>query len=197
MKQGYTYTVIFMFVMSALFTAALAIANAFYLPAIKSNEVLAEKKSILDALDIDVPADSNQVNNIFDKSIRKSSFSGKDVYENIDETGNVTGYALPFSGPGLWGTIIGYGGVSGDFSTLLGINFTVQSETPGLGGRIDEAWYKEQFRGISIKQDGKLEFDPEKSGIDGITGASITSKSVTNIIKKLVEENVSGLEAVK
>ena len=197
MKQGYVYTVVFMFVISAVFTAVLALTNTFYLPAIKANDALAEKKSILDALDMKVPAGTDGLNVLFDKYIKKTGISGMDLYERLDENGNTTGYAIPFSGPGLWGTIKGYAGISGDLNTLLGINFTSQSETPGLGGRIDEAWYKEQFRGVPVKKDGKPEYNPETSGIDGITGATITSNSVTKIIKQLVEEKVSGLEGAK
>lgn len=197
MKQGYVYTVVFMLISSVVFTAILALTNAFYLPAIKANEIIAEKKSIMDSLGMKIDGTADEINADFDKYIRKTSISGMELYERIDDTGKTAGYALPFTGPGLWGTISGYAGISGDLGALLGINFLSQSETPGLGGRIDESWYREQYRGAGIMTEGKPAFDPEKNGIDGITGATVTSNSVTKIIKLLIEEKVAGLEAVK
>lgn len=197
MKQGYVYTVVFMLVISIVITAVLALTNSFYLPDIKANEIIAEKRSVLDSLGMETGASKDDAEALFEKYIRKTKISGMDLYERLDDTGTATGYALPFSGPGLWGTISGYAGISGDLKTLLGINFLSQNETPGLGGRIDESWYREQFRGISIQANGKPEFNTETGSIDGITGASITSSSVMKIIKQLVEEKVSGLEAAK
>ena len=49
-------------------------------------------------------------------------------------------------GPGLWGSIEGYVAISKDYSTILGLTFITQSETPGLGGRIGEEEYLSQFR---------------------------------------------------
>lgn len=193
-KKGYAYTVIFMFVISAVFTAFLASANAFFLPTIRQNQELAEKKSILYAMGLTFPKEASAIEKSFDASVRKTEISGLTVYEKLDDSGKITGYAVPFSGSGLWGTIRGYVAVSSSLDQLLGVDFTSHSETPGLGGRIDEAWFKEQFRGMPIRQGEKLVYEPDKNGIDGISGASITSGSIERILKNLVENTLSQWE---
>ena len=69
------------------------------------------------------------------------------------------GYALALRSPGFWGPIDGYLGVDSRAERILGIAFTRQGETPGLGGRIVEAWFREQFRGKPIVDDGQPVLD--------------------------------------
>ncbi len=73
-----------------------------------------------------------------------------------------------------------------DFTQVLGIDFVTHSETPGLGGRISELWFKEQFRAVSINSDDSdiVTYRPAPDGnVDAITGATLTSDAVRNIIK--------------
>lgn len=194
MKGGYTYTIVFTFVISAVFTAFLAAANAFYLPTIKKNEEFALKRSILYVLDVKAEKDS-EINAIFNESIEKKHISGLDVYVLYDSGRKAAGYAVPFTGPGLWGTIRGYMGVSADMKKVLGVGFTEQSETPGLGGRIDEPWYKEQFRGIELKDGQSIQYgNMNEKKVDAITGATITSNSVLKILNSTVGNDLPKLE---
>ena len=198
MKSGYTYTVVFMFVISAVFTALLAVANAFYLPAIRENEELAEKKSVLSALGMKTSGEAVEVAKIFDGSVEKKNMSGIELYVKFDESKKISGYAIPFSGSGLWGTINGYAAVSSDLKTILGIDFTSHSETPGLGGRIDEDWFKEQFRGIPLEKGKPIEYKTgDKGQVDAITGATSTSRAVLQIVNQLVESKLSKLEVAQ
>ncbi len=68
-------------------------------------------------------------------------------------------------------------------------------ETPGLGGRIDEAWFKEQFKGeyaangIVVKHGGSGgDTDPDNGQVDGITGASRTSDSIQVIVNQQIDK---------
>lgn len=197
MKQGYGYTIIFMFAATTILTVVLALANSYFLPTIKANEILAEKKSILDALGEDIPSSTAEIDVFFDDYIKKETTENGIYYKKLSSDGKILAYAIPFTGAGLWGTISGYAGLSGNLQKLLGINFTAQSETPGLGGRIDEKWYRDQFRGVEVFSEGSFIFEPQKSGVDGITGATITTNAVNRLIKKLVEEEIPRLEAIK
>lgn len=192
MKRGYTYTIVFIFIISSIFAGLLAGINAVYSKKIKENEEIVKKISILYVLNITV--DGKDANEIFNEKIKVKELGDMTYYstENID--GKEENYAVPFEGPGLWGAIKGYLGVDSDFSTIIGVVFTEQNETPGLGGRIDEEWYKEQFRGLTIEN--KTITYGEEMELDAITGATLTSNAVLKILNKLVENILIELEEI-
>ncbi len=101
-------------------------------------------------------------------------------------------YAVPINGPGLWGSISGYIGVSEDLTKTTGLEFIKQDETPGLGGRITEDAYKNQFRGLDISNytDKNIVINRPASGgnIDAISGATQTSTFVVNMINEDLDE---------
>ncbi len=90
------------------------------------------------------------------------------------------------------GSIEGYIGLSADLSHILGLDFTNHSETPGLGGRISEDEFKEQFRNLDLSQsqDGDyIIYRPAPGGnVDAITGATLTSKSVSDFLNQDIYE---------
>ena len=193
MKGGYVYSVVFILIVSVFFTTILAGANAFYRPKIENNEETALKRSVLYAL-----GEDEDMDNSF-KDIRKINIEGRDIYVKYNEKDSVISLAVPFSGPGLWGTISGYMGISGELSAILGIAFTSQNETPGLGGRIDEEWFKDQFRGLPVIKEREISYGEQDSGssIDAVTGATVTSRAVLKIINATVKESFENLEVVK
>jgi len=77
-------------------------------------------------------------------------------------------------------------------SQIVGIQIVSHNETPGLGGRVADPWFKEQFRGLKVKN-GKIQVtygseagsgkaNKEEGIADGITGASRTSQSMDTIL---------------
>jgi len=113
------------------------------------------------------------------------------------------GYIFPVNGFGLWDAIYGYLAVSNDADTVIGGTWYDQAETAGLGAEIASPKWQEQFPGKLIFQqssDGKTNFDKSplgltvikgnvsevlgtspkaKSSLDGISGASMTGKGVS------------------
>lgn len=105
-------------------------------------------------------------------------------YYSASKDGELIGYAFPFQGS-AFGHNLGYVAVSPDFSQIIGVDFIKHSETPGLGGRISENWYRDQFRGIDISEsvDEVIVYRPSDGGnADAITGATLTSLAVKNMI---------------
>lgn len=194
MKKGRIYTIVFMFALSAVFTLLLAGANAFYLPKIEANDLLKDRKAILFVFDIDQSGSADEVLERFDENIKETTLSGIDLYEYTSNDGAPIGYAVKFSGSGLWGTITGYLGVTSNLDEITGLVFTDHSETPGLGGRIDELNYREQFKGIKLTQDTKLTYEGE---LDAITGATSTSNAVLKILNQLIEDKINELEVLE
>ncbi|WP_136247621.1 Na(+)-translocating NADH-quinone reductase subunit C [Halomonas borealis] len=99
---------------------------------------------------------------------------------------------LPVRGQGLWGLMRGYLAVRGDGNTIEGITFYSHGETPGLGGEVDNPRWKAQWDGKEIFADGES-VQPDialvKGGasdateVDALSGASLTSKGVTNLLQ--------------
>lgn len=102
-------------------------------------------------------------------------------------------YVFPFSGNGFWDIIRGYVAIDGATKTIRTIEFTEHAETPGLGGRISEDFFKKRFTGLALNQpdeSGKRvrfvsEGSPKKPGdIDGITGASGTTGGLERFLNE-------------
>jgi Na+-transporting NADH:ubiquinone oxidoreductase subunit C len=191
MKKGPLYTILFMFVITAVFTGILAYANQATLARVEANQQIKVLRSRLYAFDIPLPpsAEDEEVEDLYNTRVEERKMGALQVYVAMDEGGRVRGYGIPFTGPGLWGTIEGFLALSSDKTRILGIDFISHSETPGLGARIDEAPFKEQFRGAILNKAGKpLGFRPnEPEGqVDAITGATVTSTSVENMMNQAV-----------
>jgi Na+-transporting NADH:ubiquinone oxidoreductase subunit C len=100
---------------------------------------------------------------------------------------------VPLRGNGLWGPIWGYVGLASDMTTIVGANFDHASETPGLGAEIADRDFQEQFPGKKIF-DQQGNFRPvrvvkgtapadDPHAVDGISGGTITSNGVTNMLR--------------
>ena len=88
----------------------------------------------------------------------------------VTSGGDILGYAASVSPLGFGGALDMMVGVNSD-GTIAGMKIVSHSETPGLGSRVDDHDYLSQYNGKS----GVLSFG---SGIDAITGSTISSKAV-------------------
>ena len=81
MKRGRIYTVVFMLIVSAVFTTLLAGADALYKPKIDENKLLAERTAILYVLNIDQSGSAQDILDRFDKNVKQKTINGVDLYE--------------------------------------------------------------------------------------------------------------------
>ena len=100
-------------------------------------------------------------------------------------------YVVPMVGTGLWGPIWGYVAMQGDMKTIYGATFDHKTETPGLGAEIKEGFFTEKFAGKTLEEVGPTYFSVLKGGaitnehsVDGITGGTITSKGVDEMLNR-------------
>ncbi len=190
-KKQVLYPVFFMILVSVVFTTTLAVLNELTIDVIKDQQEINIKKTILYVFDIEVENNKDTINAMYKEYIREEELNGQIVYIAKQE-GQDLGYAFEMYGPGLWGSINGYAAVNLDFDQVLGVNFVTHSETPGLGGRIDEEWFKAQFRNIPIESEDIVVYSPAPGGnTDAITGATLTSESVRKIINSKITEFIS------
>jgi Na+-transporting NADH:ubiquinone oxidoreductase subunit C len=102
-------------------------------------------------------------------------------------------YIVPVVGKGLWGPIWGYISLKDDKRTIYGVSYDHQGETPGLGAEIKQSFFTDRYVAETVA-DESLNFTPIKivkdgSGaqplkVDGITGGTITSKGVEEMVNR-------------
>ncbi|MDO4778226.1 MAG: FMN-binding protein [Tissierellia bacterium] len=187
-KKSLIYPTFFMLALSFILTFVLAYLNNLTTPIIRFNSEIELKQKILYVFEIKPQSNkAEDIDKAFTENVKESEFEGEKLFEYVKD-GKSLGYAVPFSGPGLWGGINGYIGLSADLKTVLGVDFIKQDETPGLGGRIVEAFYKEQYRKLDVSnpKDGKLVINRPAPGgnIDAIAGATQTSTFVVKMINE-------------
>ena len=107
-----------------------------------------------------------------------------------------TRYIIPVVGKGLWGPIWGYICLKEDMNTVLGVSFDHKTETPGLGAEINKPFFMDRWKNSKIMEDQvfrKYEVVKDNSGpteewkIDGITGGTITSKGVEEMVNRTLK----------
>jgi len=164
----------------------------------------------------DIPWQQDQILQNIEKQIRtinvpltkqqaqllKNSFlAAKDsveIFVRTNEEGETVAYGFPLKGKGLWGTITAFGVVSADLNKMVGIDFTEQVETPGLGARITEIEFKQFFRNLDlrgfenessstlpvmlIKKKDKTNMDESTNSFQAITGATQTVNGVLKMV---------------
>ncbi|MDA8018264.1 MAG: Na(+)-translocating NADH-quinone reductase subunit C [Thermoanaerobaculia bacterium] len=126
------------------------------------------------------------------------------IYEKLDTEGNVELVVLPIEGYGLWTTLYGFLALDRDTRTIRGLAYYEHGETPGLGGEVDNPRWRALWPGRLAFDDqwqvkiqvikgtaGPVAEDPHR--VDGLAGATITARGVTNMLDFWLGE--SGFEA--
>ena len=133
------------------------------------------------------------------KQYRNKTLSKKDKVFPIfiAETDTSKYFITPLVGSGLWGPIWGFIAFQEDCNTIFGASFDHKTETPGLGAEIREDFFEDEFIGKKILDENSsfVSVDVVKGGaeegsyhqVDGITGGTITSDGVTNMLKADLE----------
>lgn len=108
-------------------------------------------------------------------------------------------FVIPVRGKGLWGPVWGNIALKKDLNTIKGASFDHQGETPGLGAEINTDMFSDQFKNTKIFNDqgefvsvqvikGGVENSkvPPKHGVDAISGGTITSNGVSDMIENVL-----------
>lgn len=120
---------------------------------------------------------------------------------SIVEGGESKGYIFPVYAKGLWSTLYGFLAVESDAQTVRGITFYEHAETPGLGGEVDNPNWKKQWREDKkiYDEQGEVALKVVKGkgtggehSIDGLSGATITTKGVNNLVQYWMGPNAYG-----
>ena len=179
--------IFFVVILGILLSAVIFAVNSLTASRIAKNDELAIKRTILEAHAISYQAGDLEA--VFKQSIDVVKRGGKTYYVSKNKD-----VAFEFNGSGLWGPIHGVISLASDLRTIKRIMIIHQEETAGLGGRLAERPYLSSFEGkeflptIEIVNRRKAE---KANEVDGITGATLTSKAFEKILDAQVTEYVA------
>lgn len=111
------------------------------------------------------------------------------LYECRRADGKMEGWAFIAEGPGYQDIIKVLAVTNEDLSKIIGLEVLENSETPGLGAKINAEDFKEQFRQTAsfLKLDKELSSKGDKETVvQAITGATISSQAVVDIINNTI-----------
>jgi len=119
----------------------------------------------------------------------------------VENDQGVEKIVLPVHGYGLWSTLYGFLALEGDMETIIGLGFYSHAETPGLGGEVDNPKWKSLWEGKKLHDaSGDLAIAVIKGTaqqgsmhqIDGLSGATLTSRGVHNLVRFWIGDKAFG-----
>lgn len=146
------------------------------------------------------PASSIQIKPEDDQAGIKTRAKYAEVYLVKDDSGKVSQIVLPMHGSGLWSIMYGFVAVKSDGNTINGLTYYEQGETAGLGGEIANPLWQKQFVGKKLyNESGNVAIRVAKGGsanaehgVDGLSGATMTTKGVQGSFNYWFSENGFG-----
>lgn len=125
------------------------------------------------------------------KYIEEAFVRGGHFYKCRDENKQDIAIAFTAEGPGYQDVIKVLAVASNNLSVIKGIEVLENVETPGLGAKITTTEFREQFKDTASFL--KLSKETSRKGTDettvqAITGATISSKAVIDIINSKIAE---------
>jgi Na+-transporting NADH:ubiquinone oxidoreductase subunit C len=179
--------VVFTVLVTVVFVSPISLMYLITKPKVELNEQVFLKRSVLYAAGLTIPREPARIVELFDARVEQKTGSSGPYYLVKDEGGKPAGYVFLRRGPGLWGEITAALGFDVQLEKLTGVDFLKQSETPGLGARIGESWFREQFRGkrgpFTTVGDGE---PAAENQFDAVTGATLTSSFVKDLLNAAV-----------
>lgn len=132
-------------------------------------------------------------------SVRRRSKNA--VIYLVKEGGEISQIVLPVHGMGLWSTMYGFLALDKNTTTVRGFTFYEHGETPGLGGEVENPVWQAKWVGkeifdsswnIAIKVVKGAANREAKHQVDGLAGATITSRGVTHLLRYWLGDDAFG-----
>ena len=165
-------------------------AEALYSKYIKEDFVINTKGDILSGIDAFTVVLRNEQKKPIDEQALPVFRAEPDDGEKV--------IIIPVEGKGLWGPVFGYVSLRSDMNTIYGVNFDHKGETPGLGAEINTSAFESQFHGKKIfdNNDSFVSVmvvkggasDDDIHGVDAISGGTITSNGLQDMINDCLEK---------
>jgi Na+-transporting NADH:ubiquinone oxidoreductase subunit C len=202
MKDKPWYAVVYMFLITAFFSSVVIGLAKFTEEKVEANRQLAFEKAVLQVCGLAEDRPDSQLHEVFLNRIQISKDSDR-VLIVINKEDKSIGYVVLVDGKGFWAPIKGVLGLAKNKQTITGIAFYEQNETPGLGGKIMENEFREQFIGINLAdKDQALEIKPlaaelGENQVHAITGATQTCGRLEKLINDSIKQWRKTMEEIK
>jgi len=170
MKKEFMMVMVKMVLMSVI---AAVILGGLYTPTQAQLKIYQEEQRQLALVDVLPVADHFEAVKSGEETL---------YYQAFDADNNLVGYCFFHDQPGSQGTITLAGGVDTEY-TVTGVKIMTHAETPGLGAKIDQLSFTDQFKGVAV---GDLMLSKNGGAIDTITGATVSSQAVIDGIHVMI-----------
>ncbi|NCA82148.1 MAG: FMN-binding protein [Opitutae bacterium] len=191
-KKSPAYVLSFMAAICLVFGTGIAVVNYATQGLLAKNAAMHRNRVLCRAFQLDVAgASAEAYQNAVDASLRTNDFGGRLVYICTAPGKESVGFVA--GGMGFWDRIECVVVVSPDLQTILNVRFLDQKETPGLGARIEEPGFTDQFKGLELAWNdpqgqrilvGANPAPNAPNEVDAITGATQTSMALMRFLNE-------------
>lgn len=185
-KKSPAYVLSFMAAICLVFGTGISVVNYATQGLLAKNAARHQNRVLCRAFQLDVAGTSAEAyQQAVDAAIRTSTVGGRTVYECVALGKEGVGFVA--GGMGFWDRIECVVVLSPDLRNVLNVQVLEQKETPGLGARIEEPWFTDQFKSLALAWDdpqgqrvlvGANPAPNAANEVDAITGATQTSMAL-------------------
>ena len=194
-KKSPAYVLSFMAAICLVFGTGISVVNYATQGLLAKNAAMHRNRVLCRAFQLDVAGTSAEAyQQAVDAAIRTSTVGGRTVYECVAPGKEGVGFVA--GGMGFWDRIECVVVLSPDLRKVLNVQVLEQKETPGLGARIEEPWFMDQFKGLALAWDdpqgqrvlvGANPAPNAANEVDAITGATQTSMALMRFFNEELE----------
>lgn len=174
-----------LFIITAIAAALLGFANEVtseIIAQVQEQESNKARQEVLPSAVNFVPLEESEFNEIASENNKVN-----EVYIGKDASDGLIGYTIKSIESGYGGDIEIITGISVE-GQITGMKVVRHSETPGLGANSTKPEFQNQFLGKSSKSNiSVVKSSPKDSEIQAISGATITSKAVSNGVNTAID----------
>ncbi|HRT05865.1 MAG TPA: FMN-binding protein [Kiritimatiellia bacterium] len=189
-KKSPAYVLAFMAAICLVFGTGISVVNYATQGLLAKNAAMHRNRVLCRAFQLDVAgASAEAYQQAVDAALRATTAGGRAVYECVAPGKEGVGFVA--GGMGFWDRIDVVVVLSPDLQNVLNVQVLEQKETPGLGARIEEPWFTDQFKGLSVAWEAPPErrvlvgANPAPNAaneVDAITGATQTSMALMRFL---------------
>ncbi|MBN1269891.1 MAG: FMN-binding protein [Kiritimatiellae bacterium] len=194
------YVLGFMVAVCVVFGAGISVVHYATQGLLQANEQLVRNRAICRAFMLDVKGSraedyASAVREHIETLEMADGEQMRKVYRRTDAGREALGFVI--SGMGFWDRITGILVMSPDLERVLNLQFLEHKETPGLGARIEEPSFTDQFKGLEVAWDRSADervvigASPDagaKNRVDAVTGATQTSMALMKFLNEELEQ---------
>ena len=187
-NKGYIGQAWLVLVLATSFGAVLATVHVFWQPKIDANR----RNEVYSQIPILVPGADQE-------ATKELEIAGQKAYQAFNTAGECVGYVVRAKGQGFADQIELLVGLDADAELITGLYVLDQKETPGLGNKIAPKYpWDDQFSGKNAAQPlVVVKGKPTGDQIRSVTGATVSSESVCEIVNKALAKVRPELKKLK